>query len=93
MRVEGRSGPFLVTILDVSKSGLRLSSPVLFPVGSKVTVTCRGAAITGEVRFTFALAGEIHIGIVAGSASAAAIDENGEMDLTRLFHGHFTPET
>lgn len=86
LRIHGKSGPFLVTILDVSATGLRLSSPTPFPAGTKVTITCRGATMTGEVRYARNVEDyEFHIGVRVDEASAGAMLENGTMDLTLLF--------
>lgn len=80
LRIEGRPGPFLVTLLDVSVSGLRLSSPVAFPPGAKVTIKCSGKEVTGEVRYARPVdTSDFHIGILA-----EAISGEGEQDLTRL---------
>jgi hypothetical protein len=80
MRVQGRSGPFLVTLLDVSTSGLRLSSPTAFAPGSKVTIKCLGAEVTGEIRYSRPVEGPtFHIGVLAESVSGG-----GEVDLVRL---------
>ncbi len=80
LRVQGRAGPFLVTLLDVSSSGLRLSSPSAFPEGAKLTIKCLGAEVTGEVRYARPVeAGSFHIGVLAESVSGS-----GELDLVRL---------
>lgn len=86
MRVQGRVGPFLVTILDVSVAGLRLSSPTQFPDGTKVTVVCRGVTVTGEVRYSRDVGRDgFHLGILAAAASGGAVSEAGHVDLIRLF--------
>ena len=86
LRVHGRPGPFLVTILDVSASGLRLSSNTAFHSGTRVTITCRGANVSGEIRYTREVEGSgFNLGFQADEASAGAMSESGEMDLTRIF--------
>ncbi len=86
LRVIGKPGPFLVTILDVSASGVRLSSPTTFAPGTHVTITCRGASLTGEIRYARNVEDyEFHVGVRVDEASAGAMLEDGTMDLTRLF--------
>ena len=80
MRVEGRPGPFLVTLLDVSVSGVRLSSPVAVAAGSKVSIKCLGAEVKGEVRYARPVEGSaFHVGVLA-----QAVSSSGELDLVRL---------
>lgn len=81
LRVQGRPGPFLVTLLDVSVAGLRLSSPTAFPAGSKVTIKSLGVEVAGEVRYSRLVEGAaFHIGILAGNVSGSE-----DLDLVRLF--------
>jgi hypothetical protein len=86
MRVQGVPGPFLVTILDVSTSGLRISSSGAFPSGTGVTLTFRKTEMRGQIRYSRPFGGQSHLGvqvdIVTGSLAQA---ENGEVDLLRLF--------
>ena len=52
LRIEGvPASVYVVTVLDVSKSGLRARCPISIPVGTGVTVTCCDAKISGEVRY------------------------------------------
>ena len=82
LRVEGRPGPFLVTLLDVSATGLRLSSPVALPQGSKVAIKCLRREVSGEVRYSRPVErSTFHIGVLAESVSGGA----GELDLVSLF--------
>src|SRR5208282_5328332 len=87
MRVQGR-GPFVVTILDVSTTGVRVSSPSEFPAGTRVNITCGGAQVAGEIRYSRQVEREFHVGVLADGASAGAISETGEVDLMRLFQHH-----
>ncbi len=81
LRVQGRPGPFLVTLLDVSVSGLRLSSPTAFPAGSKVLIKSLGAEVSGEVRYARMMeAANFHIGV-----QVEKVTGSGELDLVRLF--------
>jgi len=86
MRVQGKAGPFLVTILDVSTSGLRVSSSSSFPSGTGVTLTFRKTEMKGQIRYSRPFGGQAHLGvqvdIVTGSRAQS---ENGDVDLLRLF--------
>lgn len=80
LRVQGRPGPFLVTLLDVSVSGIRLSSPSSFTPGTRVTIKCQGVEVAGEVRYARLVDGrEYHIGVLAEAAP-----EGQELDLVGL---------
>ncbi len=81
MRVEGiRGGIYLITVLDVSKSGLRINCSTSLTTGTRVEVRCRGASVPGEIRYARDVGqNEFHLGVEATS----------EMDLTQLFQiGH-----
>jgi hypothetical protein len=79
MRIAGvRGGIYLITVLDVSKSGLQVSCSAAFATGTRVEVRCRGVRVAGEVRYSReVLPQEIHLGIAA--------DASEEMDLAQLF--------
>ena len=81
MRVVGvRGGIYLVTVLDVSKWGLRISCSVEFATGTRVEVRWRGTNIGGEVRYTREVrVHEFHLGIAADVADGT--------DLTQLLAG------
>jgi PilZ domain len=82
LQVEGRPGPFLVTVLDVSAAGLRLSSPVALPRGTKVGIKCLSRQLSGEIRYSRPMeASGFHIGVLVESVSGSA----GEFDLLSLF--------
>ena len=87
MRVQGKPGPFLVTILDVSSSGIRVSASTVFPPGTNVTIAYRKTEMMGQIRYSRRVEGnEIHVGIqVDAVAGALAESENGELDLVRVF--------
>lgn len=81
LRVQGQPGPFLVTLLDVSVSGLRLSSPTAFQVGAKVTIKSLGVEVTGQVRYARMVEGvTFHVGVLAETISGA-----GDVDLVQVF--------
>lgn len=88
LRVEqSRSDVYVVTILDVSKGGLRVSCSVPMPAGTRVEVRCRGAAVTGEIRYARNVGrDEFHLGVQVLDAPATGRSEEGELDLLRLFH-------
>jgi hypothetical protein len=83
MRILGPPwGAFVVTILDISKSGLRVRCSLALPEGTTVELRCRSTQISGEVRYSRSVeAGDIHIGILAESV----LGMTGEVDLTLLF--------
>jgi hypothetical protein len=86
MRVEGIPGPFLVTILDVSASGLRVNSPTSFGAGTRVTLTFRKTELKGQIRYSRGFGGQAHIGIQVDSMTGAlAPAENGEVNVLLLF--------
>ena len=69
LRIEGvRAGIYAVTVLDVSKTGLRIGCPISMPVGTQVTVACCNAKISGEVRYAREVApDEFTVGIKAAA--------------------------
>ncbi len=87
MHIEGRPGDaYVVTVLDVSKSGLRVSCSSALPIDTRVEVKCRGAAVLGDVRYSRNVGrDEFHLGIKAHDISAGARPEDGQLDLTVLF--------
>jgi hypothetical protein len=75
-------GAFVITILDVSRQGLRIRCSRPLDEGTPVEVRCRGTQITGEVRYSRGIdATEVHIGIRADRVAGEA----DEFDLTLLF--------
>jgi hypothetical protein len=55
--------PLYGTILDVSRSGLRIGLPKRIDRGEQVKVKLQGNVIFGEVRYCRAVSGAFHIGI------------------------------
>jgi len=75
-------GAFVITILDVSKQGLRIRCSRSIPAGTIVEVRCRRTQIAGEVRYARGLeTNDIHMGIEAKGVTGM----EGEVDLTLLF--------
>jgi hypothetical protein len=87
MRVEGQAGGvYVVTVLDVSKSGMRVSCPISLPLETPVTVRCHGAEISGNVRYARNIGFYgFHLGIKANVVSRGGQIENADFDLTELF--------
>ncbi len=86
MRVEGKPGPFLVTILDVSATGLRLSSSNTFSSGTRVKISYRNVDLTGEIRYARQVDGHMcNVGVLVDGTSGGCETEAGEIDLTLLF--------
>ena len=82
LHVEGRPGPFLVSLLDVSATGLRLSSPVPLPQGTKVGIKFLSREVSGEIRYSRRMEdSSFHIGVLLESAFSSA----EERDLVSLF--------
>ncbi len=55
---------YLVTILDVSAGGLRISGPMRLPRGTRVEVCYSGINLPGEVRYVREVEpGDVHVGI------------------------------
>src|SRR5579863_3209873 len=55
--------PVYGTILDVSRSGLKVGLPKRIDRGEQVKVKLQGNVIFGEVRYCRAVSGAFHIGI------------------------------
>jgi hypothetical protein len=86
MQIEGSRGTFLVTVLDVSKTGFRVSCSTAASPGKRVTVSCGGATVSGEVRYCRDIGGnDFNLGIAAANGSAHLVSESGELDVTLMF--------
>ena len=82
---ETRSGTYLVTVLDASKTGLRLSCPSALAAGTRVEVRVQGTTVLGIARYTREVDREFHVGIEAeGVAKPSQPVETEEFDLTSL---------
>ncbi len=83
---ETRGGIYSVTVLDLSRSGLRVSCPCSVASGTRVEVMCRNVRIAGTVRHAREVADGVHLGIEADAAEAGGNTlETTELDLTALF--------
>ena len=86
LRVDGRPGGFLVTILDFSKSGLRVSCSSSVHEGRKVSITYRGRTLNGIARYCRPVTSdEFHIGVEADALSPGLTSDSGELDVTIMF--------
>lgn len=86
LHVEGRAGGFLITILDHSKSGIRVSCSAQLPEGRRVKITYRGATLSGVARYCRPVrSDEFHIGIEADTGSPELMSETGELDVSLMF--------
>jgi hypothetical protein len=67
LHVEGStSAVYVVTVRDISKSGLRISCPVPLRDGIRIEVDCCHTRVAGEVRYCREVfADEFHVGIKA----------------------------
>jgi len=65
LQVVGAVGAvYVVTVRDISKSGLRVSCPVSLSDGLRVEVSCCDTSIYGEVRYSRAVgADDFYVGI------------------------------
>ena len=80
-------GLYLITVLDLSKSGLRVNSPKAVARETRVEVQCLGRRVSGVVRYTREVGPrEFHVGIEADRAeSNGTVWSAGTLDLTDLF--------
>ncbi len=87
MRIAGeRGGLYVVTILDVSKSGMRISGSVAVTSDTHAEIMCRGMRISGMVRYARNVGrDEYHMGFKADDDSDGPKSAEDELDLTLLF--------
>ena len=76
LQVEGlATDVYVITVLDISRSDLRVSCPISVPAGSRVTVTACQANIIGEVRYTREVGpNEFWLGIKADKGADGGLD-------------------
>lgn len=86
---ETRGGIYMVTVLDISKSGLRLCCPKLVPPGNRVEVKCQNTKVLGTVKYAREVGYEWNLGI---EADAVANESGGlagaQVDLISMFPPH-----
>lgn len=86
LRLEGTRGVYLITVLDLSKSGLRVRSVRSFPAGSRAEVVCQDKKVFGTVRYAREVGHEFNVGIEADRVEApGGTRVSGDLDLTALF--------
>jgi hypothetical protein len=92
LRLVGiRGGVYVITVLDVSKSGLCINCPMGVPQGTRVEVKCHGTMVSGTVRYAREVGSEFHVGIEADLAEApAGTPPISELDLTPLLRNDAT---
>ncbi len=82
---EAHNGAYLSTVLDASKMGLRVSSPVAIPAGTRVEVKVLGATVTGTAKYTREIDSEFHVGIEAHAVEDQLQGtQTDDFDLTSL---------
>jgi hypothetical protein len=89
LRIAGVAGGiYMITVLDVSKSGLRIQCPRALDPGTQVEVKCRDFSVFGEIRYSRGIAAdEFYLGIEA-TAVRTAKGPQSEIDLLLLFPVH-----
>jgi hypothetical protein len=88
---SARSGTYLITVLDASRTGLRVSCSLAIPSGTPVEIKVLGATIKGTARYARDFDREYHVGIEAESLEPQPQGaESGELDLIPLFAAHAT---
>ena len=86
-RLRGNSrGSYLGTVLDVSRTGLRINCPTALLADTPVEITCINVTIEGTVRYARECDPGFHLGIEAQSAVRAGKRfEGDDLDLMSLF--------
>jgi hypothetical protein len=87
LRITGVAGGiYMITVLDVSKSGLRIQCSRALDHGTRVEIQCHDFSIFGEIRYSRGMAAdEFHVGIEATGVRTAEGPLSGEVDLLPLF--------
>jgi hypothetical protein len=77
---------YLITVIEASKTGLRISSPVTLPAGTQVEVRVLGSTVLGTAKYARGVENEFYIGIEADTVDPPIEGAQGEeFDLTLLF--------
>jgi len=87
MRLEGvAGGVYVVTVLDVSTFGLRVSCPVAVPLLARVKVVCKGTEVSGVTRYARDVERDgYYLGIHVDQVSRGGQVQVGEIDLIAIF--------
>jgi hypothetical protein len=87
LRINGAPVVHAVTVLDVSRSGLRIRAGIPVPTGSRVDVLYGNVTVSGEIRYARELApDEFNMGINADCVTGGDQVPEGDLDLTLLFN-------
>jgi PilZ domain len=88
-RLIEHRGIYAVTVLDISKTGLRITCPRALPSGTRLEIKCQNVKLFGCVKYSREAGNEIYLGIevdmVDAPSSGAQPPETGEIDLLALF--------
>jgi len=82
--LPGPSEPMFGTILDVSRSGLRVVIPKHIDVNAQVQVKLHNNVIFGEIRYCRAISGAFHVGIRIKDLVLPAGSQNRHIDADPL---------
>ena len=86
LRIQGRIETHSVTVLDVSRSGLRVRLGCPIAANARVNVFYGNATVSGEVRYSRELGvDEFNIGINVDGVTGNDQLQDGALDLTLLF--------
>jgi hypothetical protein len=87
LRVDGAPDFHPVTVLDVSRLGLRIRTGFFIKTDSRVDIVYKNATISGEIRYTRELApDEFNVGVNADRLTGMDQPEAGDLDLALLFN-------
>lgn len=88
---EVPAGFYAVTVLDISKSGLRICCPKPFSSGTRVEVKCQSAKIFGTIKYAREDGYGFHLGIEADLVETAKGRVAAEeLDLMSVFPTNLT---
>lgn len=86
---ETRGGIYAVTVLDISKAGVRISCPKALASGTRVEVKCLNTKMFGTVKYAREVGNEIYLGVevdvVDAANMGAGTSSAAEVDLLTLF--------
>ncbi len=86
LRLPGVAGGiYIITVLDVSKSGVRVQCPRSLNIGTAVEIRCNNCEVFGEIRYARSVDKDgFHLGVEASRVKTRKGFEP-EVDLIRLF--------
>ena len=81
-----QGGTYLITVIEVSKTGLRISCPIALESGARVEVKVLGSTVLGTARYAREVEREFYVGIEADTVEPRIEGAQGDdFDLTQLF--------